>query len=194
MVMKREIEVKFLNIEPTAIREKLSAAGAQIISPMRLMRRAVIKTPEMISREAYARVRDEGDKITMTFKQINQNKEDYDEVEITVDDFEKAIEILTGCGIPKVSYQESRREEWILDNVQICIDEWPWANPYIEIEGEDEDQIKDIAQRLGFDWENAVRGTVWEVYYDAFPHLKGTKPDVDDFKFGDPLPKSWVKI
>ena len=191
--MQREIEIKFLNIDVGEVRAKLTAAGAKLIKPMRLMRRAIIKTPKMIVRETFARVRDEGDKITMTLKQINENKKDYNEVEITVSDFEKAIEILTGCGIPQVSYQESKREEWILDDAQICIDEWPWANPFIEIEGESDDQLKNIARRLGFDWDNAAFGTVWEVYYDAYPHLKGTKPDVQDFKFDAPLPKSWAK-
>lgn len=189
--MQREIEVKYLNVDVDDVRKKLSEAGAKMINPMRLMRRTIIKTPEMIKRNAFARVRDEGDKITMTLKQINQNKKDYDEVEIVVSDFEKAIEILTACGIPQVSYQESKREEWMLDNVQICIDEWPWANPYIEIEGETENQIKNISKRLGFNLSEAVRGCVWEVYYDAFPNLKGAKPDVEFFRFGDALPDSW---
>jgi len=191
--MQREVEVKFLNINIKSIRKTLLKAGAEMVKPMRLMRRTIIKTPEMIKREAFAWVRDEGDKVTMTLKQINQNNEDFDEVEITVSDFEKAIEILTGCGIPQVSYQESRREEWRLDNVQICIDEWPWVNPYIELEGESEGQLQEAAKKLGFAWSKAVRGCVWEVYYDAYPHLRGTMPDVEFFRFGDDFPKPWVE-
>ena len=191
--MEREIEIKFLNVEYADIRSRLERAGAKLIKPQRLMRRTIIKTPDMIARDAFARVRDEGDKITMTYKQVNKNKKDYDEVEIIVNDYDKAVEILTKCDLPTVSYQETKREQWEMGNVEICIDEWPWANPYIEIEGATEAAVKRVALALGFKMADAVRGTVWNVYWNAYPHLHGQKPDVPAFKFGDPLPQSWVK-
>jgi len=189
--MELELEGKFLNIDIEAIREKLADAGATLVTPMRLMRRAIIKTDEMIARKAFARVRDEGDKVTMTFKQISDNKADYNESEIVVSDFDSAIEILTRCGIPQKSYQESKREEWTLDGVQICIDEWPWANPYIEIEGDNEETLVNVAKKLGYNWADAKRGSVWSVYWDSYPHFDGEMRDVENFRFGDPLPDSW---
>ncbi len=36
------------------------------------------------------------------------------------------------------------------------IDTWQKIPTYVELEGESEQVLKDIAQKLGFDWNNAV--------------------------------------
>jgi adenylate cyclase, class 2 len=70
-IMKTEIEVKFLDVDFNLMREKLKQLGAVCEQPMRLMRRAIIETPELEAKGGFLRVRDEGDKVTLTYKQFH---------------------------------------------------------------------------------------------------------------------------
>lgn len=82
---------------------------------------------------AWCRVRDEGDKITMSVKE-NGNEEtisDQKEICLTVEDFSDAEMFLQALGCTFKAYQESKREVWKLDGVEICIDEWPWLEPFV---------------------------------------------------------------
>jgi hypothetical protein len=51
------------------------------------------------------------------------------------------------------------------------LDEWPWLAPYIEIEGVGDEQVRDVAERLGFAWEDAVFGGVANAYASQYPHI-----------------------
>lgn len=189
--MKTEYEAKFLNINVDEIRGKLQSSGAHMEKPMRLMRRVTMETPELKEKNAFVRVRDEGDKVTVTYKQFDALSVDgAKEHEIVVSDFDEALALLEATGLPKLSLQESKRETWNLDGTEIVIDEWPWLNPYIEIEGETENHVREIAKKLGFDWNDAVFGDVMSAYRERYPHL--TESDVISVvpvvKFGDPLP------
>lgn len=69
--MKNEIEAKFVNIDIDDIRSRLQAIGATLSHPMRDMQRVTIDTPELKSKDAFVRIRNEGDKTTITYKQFN---------------------------------------------------------------------------------------------------------------------------
>jgi len=40
----------------------------------------------------------------------------------------------SGGAAPIASYQETRREKWMLDDAEVTIDTWPWIPTFIEIE------------------------------------------------------------
>jgi adenylate cyclase class 2 len=110
---------------------------------------------------AWARVRDEGDKITLSYKVIKGNKiEGQKEATVVVDNFDKAVSILENIGCRVKSYQETKRELWMLDGVEITIDEWPFLEPLVEIEGKTEKDVKKASEKLGFDYKNAFFGCV----------------------------------
>jgi adenylate cyclase class 2 len=190
--MKPEIEAKFININIEDMRAKLRTAGAECEHPMRLMKRAMVRTPAMTKdgRDAFIRVRDEGDKITLTFKDATEvGLSGAKEIEIIVDSFDNTLELFKESGFPSRSYQENRRETWRLDSVEVVIDEWPHLNPYIEIEGGDEDSVKKAASKLGFDWTSAVFGGVPVAYQLQYP--KGDAYQIINtprLTFDDPLP------
>lgn len=189
--MQTEIEVKFLNVHHDTIREKLQKAGAKLITPMRLMRRVTIDTEDMRHKNAYIRIRDEGNKITMTYKQFDELSIDgAKEIETEVSDFQTTIDLLNVAGLPHNSFQESKREEWQLNGVEIVLDEWPWLNPYIEIEGHSKESIQKTAELLGFDWSEAVFGDVMVAYRVEYPHLNKmeTIGNIPVVKFGEELP------
>lgn len=189
--MQSEIEAKFLNIDHDEIRTKLKALGAICEQPMRLMRRVTIENPELIAKNAFVRVRDEGHRVTATYKQFDEESVDgAKEVEIIVNDFDTTIQFLAAAGLPRQSFQESKRETWQLSGAEVVLDEWPWLKPYIEIEAHDERTIKDAADQLGYKWSDAVFGDVMVAYRAQYPHLllTDTVGRVDSVRFGDPLP------
>jgi adenylate cyclase class 2 len=189
--MKSEIEAKFLNVNHDEIRAKLQELGAECEQPMRLLRRVTIETPELIAKNGYVRVRDEGDKVTMTYKQFDGLSVDgAKEIEITVNNFDQTVALLDAAGLPHQSFQESKRETWKVGNVEVVLDEWPWIKSYIEIEGETESDLQELAAKLGFDWSQAAFGDVMVAYRAEYPYLtdKDTVGRVAEVKFGDPLP------
>jgi adenylate cyclase, class 2 len=76
----------------------------------------------------------------------------------------RAKEILTLLGAPKKAYQENRRELWTLGGVEITIDEWPFLEPFVEIEGSSEGIVKQTSEMLGFDYGNALFCSVTTLY------------------------------
>jgi adenylate cyclase class 2 len=188
--MNTEIEAKFLNIDFSEMRIKLTELGATCEQPMRLMRRAIIETTELEAKHSFVRVRDEGHKVTLTYKQVDENSlTGVKEVEVDVSNFEDTILLLEQAGLAHKSFQESRRETWRLDDVEVVLDEWPWLNPYIEIEGHDEQHVKDAASALGFDWNDAVFGRVTSAYQVQYPEGDADQlVNVPKVAFDAPIP------
>jgi adenylate cyclase, class 2 len=190
--MTTEIEVKFINVDFDDIRTKLTGLEAECEQPMRAMRRAVFATDTMNEeRNAYIRVRDEGHRTTVTYKQFDDlTLTGAKEIEVQVSDFEAMVAIMEKTGIHKRAYQESNRETWKLDGVEVVLDEWPWLNPYIEIEGPTEAGVQAVAEKLGLDWNDAVFGAVTQVYEAQYPNTDAAEVIMlEEIKFGQPLPE-----
>jgi adenylate cyclase class 2 len=197
--MQKEIEAKFLNIDHDAIRAKLKAHGAICEQPERLMRRVVIDYPDRRMQQdtdSWVRIRDEGDKITLTYKSSTEHEfGGATEIEVEVNDYDKTIAIFLAIGMVVHTEQESKRETWTYKNVEIVLDEWPWLNPYIEIEAATEKEVMDIAAELGFLWEDAVFGSVTSAYRKQYPTI--TKDEhislIPKIKFGMEMPEWFEK-
>ncbi|MBI4092802.1 MAG: CYTH domain-containing protein [Candidatus Kerfeldbacteria bacterium] len=165
--MQTELEAKFLNVDPDATRAKLRETGAELVHPERLMRRKSFDDSQghLDRHRAWVRVRDEGDKITMSYKQSDEDTlHGTQETVLTVDDFERACAFLEEVGLVAKSYQETKREKWMLDNVEITIDTWPWLPTFVELEGHREEDLKSVAGSLGLEWSAAIHGGVTPVY------------------------------
>ena len=191
--MQTEIEVKFPQIDVEDMRRRLQKAGAVCEQPMRLMRRRTFDNSYMKEHKGYGRVRDEGDKVTLTYKQFDDfSLHGAQEIEFVVPDFDMACEFMmsVGAGSMTSSYQESRRETWSLGEVEIAIDEWPWLEPYIEIEAANEIEIRRVAELLGFEWNAAITGSAMAMFWQAYPNSDKTKHigDIPRVAFGEPLP------
>ncbi len=169
--MQTEIEVKFLNVDHPQLRTKLKELGAQCVHPDRLMRRKNYDFPDMRLEKigGWVRVRDEGDKVTVSYKQLNDRTlHGTKEVNLTVDSFDQAETFLQQIGLTEMSYQETKRESWLLGDVQVELDEWPWVPPYFEIEGPSERAVKSTAESLGFNLSDGLHGSVEVVYQDIY--------------------------
>lgn len=174
--MKTEYEAKFLDIKPDAIRRTLADLGAILVHPEVLMRRKNFDFPDWRLEEngAWVRVRDEGDKVTLSFKQlIDRTLEGTKEAEVIVSDFETACLILDKIGLRQKAYQETKREKWTLNGSEVTIDTWPWVPSFLEIEACDEKTVEETASMLGLSLADAKHGSVevvYQNYYDVSEH------------------------
>ena len=184
--MEPEIEATFLNINKNALRAKLKSLGAELLQPEILMKRHVFRMDE----HSFVRVRDEGKQITVTYKRVDDlSLSGTKEINLVVDGYDATVAFLQAIGLEIKAFQETLRETWHLDGVEIDIDTWPWLPTYVEIEGESEGATRSVAENLGFNMSDAIYGSVDEVYklyYDV------STDDVNDkwteIKFiGDPL-------
>ncbi len=168
--LNTEYEATFFPIDKDEIRQRLVKAGATLIHPEFLQKRVVFKLPKGHEIEGgWMRVRQEYDKITMSLKIINGKKiKDQKEVCLKIDDFDQAIIFLTKVGCRKKAYQENKREKWILGETEITIEEWPFLEPYIEVEGKSETEVKKISEKLGFDYEKALFCSVDFLYCQKY--------------------------
>lgn len=137
---------------------------------MMTMRRVVFDNAFMSEKNGFVRIRDEGYRVAMTYKQYEEmSLTGAKEIEFSVSDYDAAIAFMDALGIKAKSVQEARREIWMLDDVEIVIDEWPWIDPFIEIEAPSEKQVKEVAKKLGFDWGEAAFGDIMTAYRDKYP-------------------------
>jgi adenylate cyclase class 2 len=160
--MDIEYEAKFTNINKDELREKLKSLKARLTKPEFLQKRTAFFLPgKKDSGTSWLRIRDEGDKISVSLKiVVNGRIEPQKEIMIIVDNYEKARKVLTEIGRIEKAYKETKRETWKLCDVEVTIDEWPYLEPYVEIEGNPEQAVRKAAGTLGFDYKKAVFGAV----------------------------------
>ncbi|PJE64498.1 MAG: adenylyl cyclase [Candidatus Ryanbacteria bacterium CG10_big_fil_rev_8_21_14_0_10_43_42] len=164
--MKTEYEATFTNIDKEWMRSKLKESGAILVRPEFLQRRVTFNLPNgVIIQGGWLRVRDEGDKITLSLKAVHGDGiESQKEILLTVDDFNQAAGLLTILGCKQKSYQETKRELWKIGAVEITIDEWPFLEPFVEVEGSSEAEVKSTSELLGFDYNDALFCAVGTLY------------------------------
>jgi len=167
--MNTEYEAKFTNINKARIRLQLKKVGAKLLRPEFFQKRVAFHLPKKTVKKGYLRVRDEGNKITISLKYINGGKiDDQKETQLVVDNFENAVSFLNSIGCESKAYQETKRELWSLDGVDITIDEWPFLEPFIEIEGKSEESVKQVCKKLDLDYKKAVFGAVDTLYNQKY--------------------------
>jgi len=176
--MDIELEAKFTDIEPAKTRLVLKKAGAVLVHPEILMRRKVYEHTTNKQNDWF-RVREEYGKITLSYKKlVNRTLHGTQDITYTVPDFEQACRFLEAAQLKFISYQETKRETWKLGGVEITIDTWPWIPTFVEIEAGDEPTLKTTAEKLGFKWQDAIHGSVENVYIQ---HFNVTEKEIDDW-------------
>ena len=180
--MQTEIEAKWIVSDLDIIRNKLSELKANLDQPERLIRRKPFDFPDNRLEKVggWVRVRDEGDKITLAYKQLNDRSlHGTKEVSVEVSDFNNTCQILEAVGLEAKSYQETKRETWHYKNCEITLDTWPWIPSVVEIEVESEEAVQQAAAELGFTWAEALHGSIENVYQKYY---KVTESEVGHWK------------
>lgn len=177
--MQTELEAKFLDINKDEMRELLKSNHAILVHEERLMRRKNFDYNDSRLEKigGWIRVRDEGNKTTLTYKQlVDRTLEGTKELEVVVEDFDKICNLLLAIGLDNKSYQETKRERWDLDSIEVTIDTWPWIPTFVEIEGESEEKIKTVATKLKLDWSKVLHGSV-EIAYQNYYNVSESEID-----------------
>jgi len=164
--MEIEFEATFFDINKEEVRKKLKTIGARLVKPEFMQRRYTFNLPKgFYSPTSWVRVRDEQDKITMTYKEVKgKNIKDQKEITLEINDLETGKEFLEKIGCKRKSYQETKRELWKIDGVEICIDTWPFLETFVEVEGKSEKKVKEVSLKLGFDYSKAFFTSTTEFY------------------------------
>jgi adenylate cyclase, class 2 len=172
--MNIEYEATFVNVDKEDIRSRLKALNAELRRPEFFQKRIVLDMPpERDIKGGFMRVRDEGDKVTLTFKIVDGGKiTDQHETVVTVNDYDSTVFILTTLGCIPRAYEETYRELWVIDNVEVTIDTWPFLGPIVEVEAKSEEGARSVSEKLGFKWEDAkfcTAGTLYKEKYGMGP-------------------------
>lgn len=174
-----EFEVKYLNIKPEEIQEKLVELGAKKEFD-RIYRVNIFDYPDLRLNEqaAWIRLRDEGDKITLAYKQRlgtkmkggkvdksgQVNDDGMKEVELVVDDYEKTIEFFHSVGLIDKFIEEKRRIRYTLDGIEFDIDYMPGLEPFLEIEAGSMEDVERGIELLGLDPAEKKIFSAFQIY------------------------------
>ena len=161
--MKTEYECRILDIDVDKLQKKLLELGAEKIKE-RKMRRYVYDIAKS-KVKSWIRLRDDGQKTTLTVKEIHSDEVDgTKEEEVIVNDFEKTNSLLNKLGFDYKAYQENRRISFKLNNTFIDIDFWPKIPPHLEIEGNSKEEVENVVKILGFTMEDTTSIGIEKVY------------------------------
>lgn len=148
--MNTEYELRVLEIDKGKMIKKLQVLGA--IKKGEYHQRRYVYDLRPAENGKWIRLRTNGEKTTLTYKNIESNTIDgTKEVEFEVEDFNKANEFLERIGFFNRGYQENDRIQYFLDGVEIDIDSWPMIPTYMEIEGKSKEEVMKMKEKLDLD-------------------------------------------
>jgi len=155
----REIEVRFLEIDADALKQRLRELGAEDLGDDMFEEIIAYNSPESFEyMRKFVRLRKAKNKVTMTYKHQEKDIADgTEEIEFNVDNFDNAKLFLKRIGFDYfMREQQKKRYSFKLNGVNIDIDTWPKIPTYVELEGESEQALKDTAKKLDLDWSKAI--------------------------------------
>ena len=124
---------KILNIDPAAVEQTILDKGGRKVGEKSMRRYVYDIVPGDTSR--WIRLRDTGQEITLTDKELRSDAIDGTrEVEVVVDSFEATSALLGMLGFTPKSYQENKRVSFLLDGAEVEIDTRPQIPTCLEIE------------------------------------------------------------
>ena len=161
--MHTEFEVRVLEINHDEIIKKLESLCAKKI--FNCMQQRYVYDLKPKEENKWIRLRTNGLKSTLTIKDLESKSIDgTKELEIEVSDFYETNMILETLGFKNHGFQQNKRIQYILDDVEIDLDRWPLIPEYLEIEGKDEESVYKCLEKLGIAKEDTVTLDVASIY------------------------------
>jgi adenylate cyclase class 2 len=171
--MSKEYEAKYLEVDENLVKEKLREIGATQVHEPLFIRRTVFFLKDK-TQKGFVRVRDEGDKITVTKKTYDETNYAFEEEEDILD-YNEGIEKLKEEGYEQKAYQESYREKWSHPlALEITFDKMPGLPLYSELECESEELLNQLVDLLELDRSKMRFGgfdKTYEEYYGIPRHV-----------------------
>ncbi len=165
--MNTEYEARVLEIDKEKLISKLESLGATLKGDWYQKRYVYNVIPKKDSQ--WLRLRTNGKTTTLTYKNVEKTTLDgTKELEVEVEDFEKTNELLERVGIRPKGYQENKRIQYVLNDVEIDIDSWPLIPTYVEIEGKNENAVINMIELLKLDKNKVTTLDVQSVYKEVY--------------------------
>ena len=144
--MPLEYEYNFYNYNKKEVISKIKELGGKKIG--HYLFKIMVFIHPFKKEGTYIRVRDEGHRVTMTYK-FKDNKSKFSkESEIIINNFDAAVNILFGIGCTKKYYYEKLREIWNLKKSEIAFDNAPGSPEDMEIESPTKKELDQIVKLL----------------------------------------------
>jgi adenylate cyclase class 2 len=155
-IESRLLELKARLIQPRIheINLRFDSAGDALRSSLRVLR---------LRQDEKARLTFKGPSVEQAGGILSRR-----EIEFVVEDFDKAREFLEALGYRVVVFYEKFRATYELGTSHIMLDELPYGH-FLEIEGENAEEIRKVADLLGLDWGAMVRAG----YHALFDRVSG---------------------
>ena len=162
-----EYEVRVLEIDKEEMKNKLESLGATLVEDV--FQRRYVYDFNPVNPNKWIRLRTTGNKTTLTIKNVeSSNIDGTKEMEIVVDDFDAANEILNELGYIPRGIQENKRIKYDLNGVEVDIDTWPKIPTYLEIEGSSEESVFKTLELLGIEKDRATSLDVLSIYEQIY--------------------------
>lgn len=165
--MEQEFETQVPDIDIDEIVSKLRKLGAKE-EPEALQKRWVFNINKRGHSE-WIRLRQSGSKTTICYKnKAGTGVSETSEIEIEVDDFDKAAALLSKLGFYFDKYfQESKKHVFILDGISFEICTFPLIPPVLEIEAKSEKEVHKGLKLLDLTGKD-VGHIGWEEIYKRY--------------------------
>lgn len=163
--MPLEMELKYLDVDHDALRERLQRAGAACTDEPYFERNTVFDDMGrgLKKRHVLLRLRLKKGKAVLTLKRPpaggegNSKLKIHEELETGLDNPGIFPDLLETLGFVPAFRYEKIREKWSLNRVTVCLDTLPFGS-YVELEG-DEASVPAVAKRLGLGEGSASKET-----------------------------------
>ena len=162
--MPLEYEYRYFDFDKKQILKLLEENGG--IQKGHYLFRVMIFT-HPLDKTSVIRIRDEGYRITMTYKE-NTNKEFQNENEVIINNFDQGVNIFLGLGCKKKYYFEKMREIWEIKNTEIVFDISPGLTEIMEIESKSNKELLEIVSLLNLNNIPHDTSTNAQLYEELF--------------------------
>lgn len=171
----KELETRLLDIDVEDIRKKLRNLGAEKVKEENQINNIYdFEDGRLLAKKGYARIRVVSDLLhnkevvyMTTKKMLSQDTfKVMEENETVIEDKEMGGRIFTSLGLVLKQSVKKYRESYKLENglVEIDINDKAFCPfPYVEIETNSEENLRNIVQLLGYKMENTSSKTIYEI-------------------------------
>ena len=165
--MKVEHEVRVLEINKQKLIKKIKSLNGKFKGEYNQKRRIYDFNPKI--HDKWIRLRTDGNKTTLAIKQVaNRGIDGTKELEIDVSSFDDTNKILNELGYASYAFQENKRIRYVLNGVELDIDEWPMIPPHLEIEGKSDEEVNEMIRLLELNQEKVTPLSVQDIYKDVY--------------------------
>lgn len=166
--MGKEYEVKFLDVDENKVKKILLSINAKKVHNKIMFRRSVFHLCNQYIK-GFARVRDEGGKVTMTSKVYKDEKfPEENEVEIN-GTFDDGCNFIKSLGLQVKAFQQTYREKWSHPLAhEITFDYIPGLPVYMEVDCKTEKDLNKLIELIGLDKSKMRYGAFDATYYEYY--------------------------